>query len=277
LGRHRAGGSRQEAAAYHGAGKRRRAPEPSARPATGRHKQAGRRIAAAGSVPAARVVGAAAIAGAVGLLGSASSLESETPLRETAVAAGARPIPSAPQREPSVSRSGQRGDVSSAAGPAQRQAIRRERALAVLSRQANNYARELVSDRWVLPMTSYRLTGRFGETSYLWSTVHTGLDFAAPDGTDIHAVAAGEVTEAGWAGSYGYRTIVELEDGTEIWYCHQSSIAVEVGDQVARGQVIGDVGSTGNVTGPHLHLEVRRGGGDPVDPALALAEHDATP
>lgn len=126
-------------------------------------------------------------------------------------------------------------------------------------------------------MASYRLTGTFGEVSYLWSTDHTGLDFAGPTGTDIHAVAAGEVTEAGWSGPYGYRTIVELDDGTEIWYCHQSSIDVGVGDTVARGQVIGDVGSTGNVTGPHLHLEVRPGGGDPIDPAVALAEHDAAP
>ena len=192
-----------------------------------------------------RVAGAVVIVGAVGLAGSASGLGSEAPVRETAMTAGARPMTSAPDRDPSVSRSAQRGDVGSADGATLRQAARRERALAVLGRQARDYAQELASDRWVLPMSSYRLTGTFGETSYLWSTVHTGLDFAGPTGADIHAVAAGEVTAAGWAGSYGYRTIVELEDGTEIWYCHQSSIAVNVGDTVARGQVIGDVGSIG--------------------------------
>lgn len=176
-----------------------------------------------------------------------------------------------------MSRSARRDDLPDAGPEISRLVERRAQALRGVERQARRYARELASNRWVLPMPSYRLTGTFGETSYLWSTVHTGLDFAAPDGTDIRAVAAGDVTDAGWAGSYGYRTIVELEDGTEIWYCHQSSIGVDVGDQVSRGQVIGDVGSTGNVTGPHLHLEVRPGGGDPIDPAVALAEHDAAP
>ena len=126
-------------------------------------------------------------------------------------------------------------------------------------------------------MSSYRLTGTFGVRSYLWRTVHTGLDFAAPTGTGIHAIAGGEVTEAGWAGAYGYRTIVALPDGTEIWYCHQSRIDVRSGEEVERGQAIGAVGSTGNVTGPHLHLEVRPGGGDPVDPQAALAEHGVDP
>ena len=131
--------------------------------------------------------------------------------------------------------------------------------------------------QWALPLRFYRITGTFGERSYLWSTVHTGLDFAAPTGASIDAVARGEVTQAGWAGAYGYRTIVTLPDGTEIWYCHQASIAVSVGDGVDRGQTIGTVGSTGNVTGPHLHLEVRPGGGEPVDPLPAFPSTASSP
>lgn len=223
-----------------------------------------------------RLAGVATVAGAVGMTIAVSGAGSEAPVHETAMATGAHPG-SLPQRDPVVSRSAQRDDLPAADPGIDRLVERRAQVLQGVGRQARQYARELASNRWELPMTSYRLTGTFGETSYLWSNVHTGLDFAAPDGTDIHAVAAGEVTEAGWAGSYGYRTIVELEDGTEIWYCHQSAIAVDVGDQVTRGQVIGDVGSTGNVTGPHLHLEVRPGGGDPVDPVVALAEHEAAP
>ena len=129
----------------------------------------------------------------------------------------------------------------------------------------------------MLPVTSYRLTGTFGEASSLWSSTHTGLDFATAYGTDIHAVAAGVVTEAGWAGSYGYRTIVTLADGTEIWYAHQSRILVHVGEHVERDAVIGEVGSTGNSTGPHVHLEVRPHGGEPVDPQIALPDHGVTP
>ncbi|NHA01276.1 M23 family metallopeptidase [Nocardioides sp. W3-2-3] len=129
--------------------------------------------------------------------------------------------------------------------------------------------------QWVLPVATYRLTGTFGERSSLWSTVHTGLDFATDTGTPIHAVAGGKVTSAGWAGAYGFRTIIESPDGTEIWYAHQSRITVEVGDPVERGQKIGEVGSTGNSTGSHVHVEVRPDGGDPIDPKTALADHGA--
>jgi murein DD-endopeptidase MepM/ murein hydrolase activator NlpD len=126
-------------------------------------------------------------------------------------------------------------------------------------------------------VAGYQLTARYGESSSLWSTVHTGLDFAAPEGTPLVAVAQGTVTEVGYEGSYGNRTIITLEDGTEVWYCHQSGTSVAVGQSVAPGDPVGSVGATGNVTGAHLHLEVRPGGGDPVDPYAALQEHNVTP
>ncbi|MCW2749526.1 MAG: hypothetical protein JWR83_636, partial [Aeromicrobium sp.] len=65
--------------------------------------------------------------------------------------------------------------------------------------------------------------------------------------------------------------------GTDIWYCHQSRIAVKPGQKVGPGQVIGYTGSTGNVTGPHLHLEVHPNGGDPVDPFPVLVQHGVRP
>ncbi|MEV8565561.1 M23 family metallopeptidase [Streptomyces sp. NPDC051322] len=123
-----------------------------------------------------------------------------------------------------------------------------------------------------LPVASYTLTSHFGDSGSMWSSgYHTGLDFAAPTGTPIKAVHSGTVKSAGWSGSYGYRTVITLDDGTELWFCHQSSIAVSAGQKVTTGQVIGNVGATGNVTGPHLHLEVRPGGGDPIDPLTWLA------
>jgi murein DD-endopeptidase MepM/ murein hydrolase activator NlpD len=151
--------------------------------------------------------------------------------------------------------------------------------VAKLAASAEKVAGQLRKDAWGLPIPAgvYHLTARFGQCSGLWSHCHTGLDFAAPTGTPIHAVAGGRITEVGWAGAYGNRTEMALEDGTVLWYCHQSSIAVRVGEQVLGGQVIGYVGSTGNTTGPHLHLEVRPGGGDPVDPYQALSVRGVTP
>ncbi|MFE1323715.1 M23 family metallopeptidase [Streptomyces sp. NPDC058741] len=118
-----------------------------------------------------------------------------------------------------------------------------------------------LAKQYTLPTSSYTITSSFGQAGAYWSSgYHTGLDFAAPTGTPIKAVHTGTITEAGWSGSYGYKTVLTLDDGTEIWYAHQSSIGVSVGQKVSTGDVIGRVGATGNVTGAHLHLEVHSGG-----------------
>jgi murein DD-endopeptidase MepM/ murein hydrolase activator NlpD len=129
----------------------------------------------------------------------------------------------------------------------------------------------------VLPVRGYRLTGRFGDRSGLWSSVHTGLDFAAPYGTPIRSVTAGVVIATGYDGRYGNKTVVRLADGTELWFCHQSAVHVAVGERVRPGKVIGAIGTTGNVTGPHLHLEVRPSGDGPVDPLTWLRRHGVRP
>ncbi|MFD3805287.1 M23 family metallopeptidase [Streptomyces sp. NPDC058611] len=125
------------------------------------------------------------------------------------------------------------------------------------------------SGGYSLPTSAYTLTSRYGAAGSMWSSGHhTGLDFAAPTGTPAKAVAAGKIVSAGWSGAYGYRIVLELEDGTEVWYCHLSSMSVTSGS-VGAGETIGRVGATGNVTGPHLHLEVRTGGST-VDPMAWL-------
>jgi murein DD-endopeptidase MepM/ murein hydrolase activator NlpD len=129
---------------------------------------------------------------------------------------------------------------------------------------------------WTLPVQGYHLTARFGQYG-LWSSYHTGLDFAAPSGTPIYAVANGVISSASYDGAYGNKTVQTLDDGTEIWYCHQTSYIVSSGETVHAGELIGYTGSTGHVTGPHLHLEVRPGGGDPVDPYSAFQVHGVTP
>lgn len=124
---------------------------------------------------------------------------------------------------------------------------------------------------YAIPTSSYTITSTFGEAGSMWSSGHhTGLDFAAPTGTPIKAIHSGTVKSAGWSGAYGYRTVLELDDGTELWFCHQSSIGVGVGQKVSTGETIGRVGATGNVTGPHLHLEVHTAGGTGIDPMAWL-------
>ena len=135
-----------------------------------------------------------------------------------------------------------------------------------------------LAKQYSLPTSSYTLTSHFGDAGTMWSSGHhTGLDFAAPTGTLLKAIHTGTVTEAGWAGAYGYRTVLTLEDGTELWYCHQSSISVSAGQKVNTGDVIGRVGATGNVTGPHLHLEVHPNGGAAIDPLAWLQNKGINP
>ncbi|WP_155060495.1 M23 family metallopeptidase [Streptomyces blattellae] len=136
-----------------------------------------------------------------------------------------------------------------------------------------------LAKQYALPTSSYTVTSTFGQAGSLWSSgYHTGLDFAAPTGTLIKAIHSGTITEAGWDGSYGYKTVLTLDDGTELWYAHQSSISVSVGQKVATGDVIGRVGATGNVTGAHLHLEVHPDGSSSgIDPMAWLRSKGLNP
>lgn len=137
-------------------------------------------------------------------------------------------------------------------------------------REAARKARE--AKKWILPLDSYRISAGFGASSSLWSNYHTGLDFAADYGSDVRAISSGEIIFAGYDGAYGNKIAVQHWDGTVTWYAHLSRFIQTTGT-VSPGTVIGEVGSTGNSTGPHLHLEVRPYNGDPVNPATWLAEH----
>ncbi|MER7055172.1 MULTISPECIES: M23 family metallopeptidase [unclassified Streptomyces] len=132
--------------------------------------------------------------------------------------------------------------------------------------------------QFTLPTSSYTISSSFGQAGAYWSSgYHTGLDFAAPTGTLLKAVHSGTITSAGYEGSYGYKTVLTLDDGTEIWYAHQSSINVSVGQKVTTGDVIGRVGATGNVTGAHLHMEVHTSDGGGIDPMAWLQSKGLTP
>lgn len=104
------------------------------------------------------------------------------------------------------------------------------------------------------------LSSRFGERSRIRSSVHTGLDIATAAGTPIAAAASGTVTFAGWKGSYGNLLVITHGNGVQTYYGHCSALYVSAGTQVSQGQSVAAVGSTGNSTGPHLHLEIRVNG-----------------
>lgn len=115
-------------------------------------------------------------------------------------------------------------------------------------------------------------TGWFGEPRR--SHRHAGIDFDGDTGDAIVAAGAGTVTHAGWAPSgysgYGKMVLIDHGNGVSTLYAHLSRVAVGVGTEVALGQYIGAMGTTGNVTGSHLHFEVRVGG-RPVNPAAWIA------
>ena len=115
-----------------------------------------------------------------------------------------------------------------------------------------------------LPITSYTISTRYGTVNRAHGTPHSGLDLAAPTGTAIYAAASGTVisatTSSGGYSGYGKLIKIYHGNGVQTWYAHCSAILVSAGQTVSAGQQIGKVGTTGYVTGPHLHFEVRING-----------------
>jgi murein DD-endopeptidase MepM/ murein hydrolase activator NlpD len=116
----------------------------------------------------------------------------------------------------------------------------------------------------------------YHQTGSMWSSgYHTGTDFVVPTGTSLKAVGAGTVVSAGWGGAYGNQVVIQLADGHYAQYAHLSSLSVSAGQSVTAGQQVGLSGATGNVTGPHLHFEIRTTPdyGSDVDPIAYLRSH----
>ncbi|WP_369147046.1 peptidoglycan DD-metalloendopeptidase family protein [Streptomyces sp. R44] len=121
------------------------------------------------------------------------------------------------------------------------------------------------SGAWVRPV-NVPFGTPFGKRGPMWSSGrHTGLDFPAAVGTAIHAVAGGRVSMAQGGGPYGLHVMINHGNGLSSLYAHMSGMLTELGKTVQAGETIGKVGATGNVTGPHLHLEARKNG-TAVDP-----------
>ena len=155
----------------------------------------------------------------------------------------------------------------------ERQAARAAAAAAAAA-AAQSSGGQGASDNWVQGSgqlgwpVSGEITSPYGYRVHpIWGTTiyHSGIDIGVDEGTPVHAADGGVVVWSGWMGGYGYAVVIDHGNGLSTLYGHNSELAVDEGQSVAKGQVISYAGSTGNSTGPHVHFEVRVNG-DPVDP-----------
>lgn len=126
---------------------------------------------------------------------------------------------------------------------------------------------------YVTPVETYELSASFGSGGDRWANGHTGQDFAVPIGTPVRAVGAGTVVSVSCGGAFGIEIVIEHPGGYYTQYAHLAAVTVDQGQRVTPGQWIGQTGTTGNSTGPHLHFEVRVTPelGSGVDPAAWLS------
>ncbi|MFZ3561193.1 MULTISPECIES: M23 family metallopeptidase [unclassified Streptomyces] len=136
-------------------------------------------------------------------------------------------------------------------------------------------AKTTASGDYVAPVDGAKGHG-YGNSGSMWSSgSHTGADYSISTGTSVKSIADGTVVSTGSGGAYGNEVVIEHADGHFSQYGHLSSIGVAQGDTVTAGQEIAKSGATGNVTGPHLHFEIRTTAdyGSDIDPIAYLSEH----
>ncbi|MFD5204405.1 peptidoglycan DD-metalloendopeptidase family protein [Streptomyces sp. NPDC058375] len=152
----------------------------------------------------------------------------------------------------------------------------RERQAAEKKKREEEAARkEALRPKFVLPVKQHGLSAYYGQAGVNWMSVHSGIDFPVSYGTPVMAATDGTV-RAQLNSAYGVMAIVTAADGTETWYCHLSSTKIRSGT-VKAGDVIAYSGNSGNSTGPHLHFEVRPGGGAAIDPLAWLRSKGVDP
>nr|WSZ97942.1 peptidoglycan DD-metalloendopeptidase family protein [Streptomyces sp. NBC_00857] len=135
--------------------------------------------------------------------------------------------------------------------------------------------KEALRPKFALPVEQHGLSAQYGQAGVNWMSMHTGIDFPVSYGTPVMAATDGTVRTQ-YNSAYGNMAIVTSPDGTETWYCHLSSTKIRSGS-VKAGDVIAFSGNSGNSTGPHLHFEVRPGGGAAIDPLTWLRSHGINP
>lgn len=156
--------------------------------------------------------------------------------------------------------------------PQQEKEVKKPSLAGGLEKKAKSIA-SAVSGRFALPISKYkRLSSKFGYRKHPiggGSKMHKGIDLSANRGTRILSADNGVIKFSGWKGGYGYCVVVDHQNGYETLYGHCSKLIADVGDNVNRGDLIAEVGSTGASTGNHLHFEVHKNG-TAIDPIKML-------
>ncbi|ORT59575.1 M23 family metallopeptidase [Streptomyces sp. CB03238] len=232
------------------------------------------------AVPSACVMGVAGIAAASvsGLTGSATG---ETKSDEKAVTAAdpasVQPVVANSELDTQLAAlSADARDFGDRASRTQERIDLKARQEAERKKREEEAARkEAMRPKFALPVALHQLSARYGQAGVNWMSLHTGIDFPVQYGTPVMAATDGTVRTQ-WNSAYGNMAIVTAKDGTETWYCHLSSTKIRSGE-VKAGDVIAYSGNSGNSTGPHLHFEVRPGGGAAIDPLPWLRSHGLDP
>ncbi|MFE1193358.1 M23 family metallopeptidase [Streptomyces olivaceoviridis] len=242
--------------------------------ATGKHRKPGRvkrtTVQAAG-------VAALTTTGVIGTLAASPALAAETSTEQT----GLTPVVAvsedvADEIDAQAAAQQQAAEQKAAEEAAAKAAAKRAEEVRAAKARAAREAERKRLNAFVAPIVHSYVSTAYQASSSLWSSgAHTGIDFHAASGTAVHAVGSGTVVSAGWGGAYGNQVVIRMADGMYTQYGHLSSIGVAVGQKVVPGQQIGLSGATGNVTGPHLHFEVRTTPeyGSDVDPVAYLRKH----
>ncbi|MDF6044365.1 peptidoglycan DD-metalloendopeptidase family protein [Streptomyces sp. JH14] len=259
-------------------------PRPATRPSTRGGSRSRRRTPAKRSalltvaVPSACVMSVAGIAAAsVSGLGSGEDKADDTLSMAAADPGTVKPVAANNKLDTQLANlSADAENFADRASRTQERIDLKERQAAEKKKREEEAARkEALRPKFLLPITQHGLSAYFGQAGVNWMSVHTGIDFPVSYGTPVMAATDGTIRTQ-WNNAYGNMAIVTMADGTETWYCHLSSTKLRSGP-VKAGDVIAYSGNSGNSTGPHMHFEVRPGGGAAIDPLPWLRSHGLDP
>ncbi|MFD3700001.1 M23 family metallopeptidase [Streptomyces sp. NPDC058646] len=230
------------------------------------------------AVPSACVMGVAGVAAASvgGLTGTEKPAEDTTTMAAPDPAS-VRPVAANTKLDTQLAAlSADAGDFADRASRTQERIDLHQRQQDEKKKKAEEAAaKEAARPKFAIPVAQHGLSASFGQAGGMWMSVHTGIDFPVGYGTPVMAATDGTVRTQ-FNSAYGNMAIVTAPDGTETWYCHLSSTKIRSG-KVKAGEVIAYAGDSGNSTGPHLHFEVRPGGGAAIDPLPWFRSHGLNP